>query len=151
MTDPYGNGTAQIYVPGRFTMLVPAEAELYGPKSLIFTRGQDTVFYYALEQPEPVGQPGGYPTIIPFIGFVDDNGTVNAYCFEVTPGELDDGEFIVPYEVLDIIPPAPTSGDVLFGRFTHVAWEAQRAPVSRLDLLGADIRISPQWEVLDAP
>ena len=151
LADPYGNGTPQIYMPGRFTMTAPAEADFYGPKSLIFTRGLDTVFYYTLSDPEPVGQPGGYPTIIPFIGFVDDEGKINAYCFKVTPGTLDDGEFIVPHEVLDLIPPAPTTGYVLFGRFTHAAWESQRVPVSRMDLLGADIRISQQWEVRDAP
>jgi hypothetical protein len=147
MADASGNGTPQIYMPGGFTMTSPREQDFYGPQSLVFTKGQDTVLEYTLNDPEPVGQADGYPTIVPFIGFVDDNGMVNAYCLKVTPGVIDDGTFTVPFEVLDFIPAAPTTGYVLFGRFTHVAWEVQKEPVTRLDFLGVECLISAQWVV----
>jgi hypothetical protein len=151
MADSNGNGTPLVYVPSGFTMVDPAEADFYGPKDLIFERGVDKVLRYTINNPEPVGEEGGYPTIIPFIGFVDDNGKVNAYCFKELAGELDDGEFIVPYEVYDFIPAQPTTGYIIFGRFTHVAWEVQREPLTRIDLVGVECLISAQWEVVDAP
>jgi hypothetical protein len=160
MADADGNGTPQIYMPGGFTMTSPAEADFYAPGSLKFTKGQDLTLTYTLNDPEPVGEDpatGGYPSITPFIGFVDDGGQVVAYCFKVNPGELDvlpgttdEGEFIVPYEVLEFVPAAPTTGYVLFGRFTHVAWEVQREPITRLDLLGVECLFSQQWQVADA-
>ena len=161
MAGADGTGTPQIYMPAGFLMTSPAEDDFYAPKSLQFVRGQDTTLTYQLTNPEPVGEDpatGGYPTIIPFIGFVDDGGQVVAYCFKVNTGELDvepgttdEGKFIVPKEILEIIPAAPTVGYVLFGRFTHVAWEVQREPITRIDLLGIECLISQQWEVLDAP
>lgn len=150
LSDSNGNGTPQIYMPAGFTMTEPAEENFYEAKSLIFTRGVDKILRYTLDNPEPVGEPGGYPTIIPFIGFVDDEGKVNAYCFKNFEGELDDGEFIVPHEVLEIIPAQPSdSAYIIFGRFTHVAWEVQREPLTRLDFVGVECLISFQWEVVD--
>lgn len=152
LADENGNGTPQIYMPAGFTMTSPAEEDFYA--NLQFVRGQDTVLTYTINNPEPVGEPldqGGYPTIIPFIGFVDDNGKVNAYCFKNFAGELDDGEFIVPYEVYDIIPEAPTTGYIIFGRFTHCAWEVGREPITRLDLVGVECLISATWQVVDPP
>jgi hypothetical protein len=151
MTDAQGVGTPQIYVPANFRMLSPTEADFFAAAGLTFTRGQDTIFTYTIDAPEIIGGPDGFPTILPFVRFVDNTGMVNAFCLEVTPGELDDGELIVPYEVLEIVPPVSEGGYVLFGRFTHVAWEARNlAQVSRLDLLGVINRVSPAWTIVDA-
>jgi hypothetical protein len=148
-----GEGEPKIFMPSDFQMTTPTEADFFAPAGLTFTKGEDLLLEYDIEQPETIG-PNDYPTIIVFIGFVAAGG-VDAYCLKVTPGELDDGTFTVPSEVLEIIPEDPAADDalsyILFGRFTHVAWEAENLPEpARLDLLGVTCLIAQDWVVNDA-
>ena len=158
MADPVtGVGEPKIYMPSDFQMTSPVEEDFFAAEGLTFTKGEDLELTYEIDNPETIGGEGGFPTVIVFIGFVVDGG-VDAYCLKINKGELDDGTFTVPAEVLEIIPadpPEPAQDDfnyILFGRFTHVAWEVQNLPdPSRLDLLGVTCLISPTWTVNDAP
>lgn len=145
LTGPDGRGTPQIYMPSAFTLTSPAEADFYGDGALVFTRGQDLSITY---QPDPV-LPTDWPTIMPFISFVDGAGMVAAVCFEISPGQLENGQFTVPYEVLDVVSAGP-GGQAIFGRMVHVAWTS--APdVTRLDLIGIESKVSPGFVIQDAP
>lgn len=151
--DANGDGDPLLYMPSDFQLTSPTEEVFFGESGLTFTRGEDFTFTYTIDNEEDVSA-AGYPTIIPFVGFINEEGRVDAYCFKVTPGERDNGEFIVPHEVFEIIPEDPASGTlaaVMFGRFTHMAWEALNTPeASRLDLLGVACLLSPTWVVEDA-
>lgn len=148
MADSNGNGVPQVYMPAGFTMTLPTEADFY--PALPFTKGEDTFLEYTIDNPEPVGGADGYPTIVPFIGFVDA-GEVQAYCFKTTKGVLDDGKFTVPHEVLEILPAAPAEpGYIIFGRFTHVAWEVGGGDLTRMDFVGVECLISDDWSVAEA-
>jgi hypothetical protein len=60
------------------------------------------------------------------------------------------GEFIVPYEVLELIPANPNTGRITFGHSTHVAWEALNLAVpARLDLVGITSLVASGWVVED--
>jgi hypothetical protein len=157
LADPEtGEGEPKIYMPSDFQMTQPLEADFFAAAGLSFTRGQDLELTYSIDAPETIGGADGFPTIISFIGFVIDGG-VDAYCIKYNKGERDDGTFTVPYEVLEFIPadpPEPAADDfnyILFGRFTHVAWEALNlTEPGRLDFLGVTCLISPTWLVADA-
>jgi hypothetical protein len=150
MADPTtGVGTPQLYMPSAFTMTAPTEVEFYTEGFLSFTKGDDYEMTYDFEP-----APEGWPTILPFIGFLNSSFQVVAFCAKgPTPAEPkpDNGEFIVPAEVLEILGDI-TPGPVIMGRFTHVAWEYQQDK-SRLDLLGIECKLSPVsgWQVEDAP
>jgi len=156
MADPVtGDGEPIIYMPSDFQMTTPNEDAFFAPEGLTFTKGEDLLLEYDIDQPETIGGADGYPTIIVFIGFVAAGG-VDAYCLKITQGELDDGTFTVPSEVLEIIPEDPAADDalsyILFGRFTHVAWEAENlVERARLDLLGVTCLIAQDWVVNPAP
>jgi hypothetical protein len=139
-----GEGTPQIFMPPAFTMTSPAEADFYAAGALVFTRGQDLEITYTLAEPAPAD----WPTIVPFIAFVNDAGTVEAYCLEITPGDPEDGRFTVPYEVLDIVQADP-GGQAVFGRIVHAAWETQQER-ARLDLIGIESKVSPAFVIQDA-
>ena len=146
LVDPEtGEGTPQIFVPSAFTLTSPAEAGFYTSGALVFTRNQDLEITYTLAEPAPAD----WPTIVPFISFVNDAGTVEAYCLEVTPGEPEDGRFLVPHEVLEVVQADP-GGHAVFGRHVHAAW--QTVPDrTRLDLIGIESKVSPGFVIQDAP
>lgn len=143
LANAAGDGTPQIYMPSIFTMTSPAEADFFDEGALTFTKGEDLTLTYTVAENEPED----WPTIVPFIGFVNTDGQVTAYCLKVTPGEDDDGEFIVPYEVLDYGDDAPNY--ILFGRFIHAGWEYQKDK-TRLDMLGVECKISPAYVIQNA-
>jgi hypothetical protein len=140
-----GEGTPQIYMPSAFVLTSPTEEEFFTPGFLRFTRGQDLTLTYTAEP-----RPAGWPSVLPYVSFVDDEGRVAAFCIK-TPfagsGDSDDGEFTVPYEVLDIAPP---SGRLVFGRLVHAAWE-YTVDASRLDLIGMESKRSPPYAIQDLP
>lgn len=153
LADEAGAGDPKIYMPSKFEITTPSTADWYAPAGLTFTKGTDFTINYTIAEPEAVGTT--HPTILPFIGFIK-NREVQAYCFRVTPDTLDTGTFIVPYEVFEIIDADPAANEegsyVEFGRFTHAAWEAQNlTQPGRVDLLGVNCQLSPDWEVQDAP
>lgn len=156
VADPdTGEGQPKIYMPSDFQMTMPVEEDFFAAEGLTFTKGQDLQLRYTIDAEETIG-PDDFPTIISFIGFVN-NGGVEAYCIKYNQGERDDGTFDVPYEVLEFVtadPEEPAQDDfnyILFGRFTHVAWEALNlADPARLDFLGVTCLISPTWQVNDA-
>lgn len=152
--DANGEGDPVIYMPSNFQITSPAEEDYYDEAGLTFTKGQDFTITYEIDEPEDV-RAGGHPTIIPFIGFIK-NREVQAYCLRVHPAMLDSETFIIPYEVFEIVdqdPPANEEGSYFeFGRFTHSAWEVQNlTDPHRLDLLGVNCQLSPDWQILDAP
>jgi hypothetical protein len=140
-----GEGTPQIFMPSAFTLTSPAEADFYTDGALVFTRGQDLEITYTLAEPAPAG----WPTIIPFIAFVNDGGMVEAQCLDVRLGDPEDGRFTVPYEVLDVVQPDP-GGHAVFGRMVHVAWISV-PDLTRLDLIGIESKVSPAFVLQDAP
>jgi hypothetical protein len=153
LADANGVGEPLIYMPSDFQLTLPTEADFYAQAGLTFTKGEDFTITYTIDDPEDVGNT--HPTIIPFVGFVK-NREIQAYCLKFTADVLDDGEFIVPYEVFEIVdqdPPANEDGSYFeFGRFTHAAWEALNvAEPSRADLMGINCALSADWEILDAP
>lgn len=145
LADENGEGTAQLFMPSAFTLTSPAEADFYTAGALVFTRGQDLEITYTLAAPAPEG----WPTIMPFLSFVNDAGMVEAYCLKLTRGVPEDGLFTVPHEVLEYVQPDP-GGHAVFGRLAHVAWEAQPLE-TRLDLIGIESKVSPGFVVQDAP
>jgi hypothetical protein len=152
LADANGEGEPLLYMPADFQLTQPTEAEFYAAAGLTFTKGQDFEFKYTIDVPEDVA--GDFPTVIPFVGWVK-NREVQAYCLKVTPNVLDDGTFLVPYEVLEILdqdPPATEEESyVEFGRLTHAVWEAQNlAQPARIDLLGVNCLLSPDWKINEA-
>lgn len=149
LADANGEGDAVIYMPSNFGITTPAN--FFDPAGQTFTKGVDFEIKYTVESPEAVGN--GHPTIIPFVGFIK-NRQVQAYCSKQTPNVIDDGTFIIPYEVFEVIdqdPPADEEGSYFeFGRFTHSAWEAENlAQPGRFDLMGINCLLSSDWEVVD--
>ncbi len=147
LADPNGEGDALIYMPSNFAITTPAN--FFDPAGQTFTKGEDFTITYTIDDPEAVGS--GHPTIIPFVGFIK-NRQVQAYCSKQTPNVIDDGTFIIPYEVFEVIdqdPAADEEGSYFeFGRFTHSAWEAENlASPGRLDLMGINCLLSPDWVV----
>jgi hypothetical protein len=139
-----GVGTAQLYMPSAFTLTEPTEADFFTPDFLTFTRGTDFVFRYDFEP-----APDGWPTILPFMGFLNSGFQVVAVCIKApTPAGVkpDDGELIIPAEALTFLDEVE-AGPVILGRFTHVAWEYQQDK-TRLDLLGIECKLSPTpWKL----
>jgi hypothetical protein len=144
LSDENGEGTPQIYMPPAFTLMSPADADFYTAGALVFTSGQDLEITYTLAEPALTD----WPTIIPFIAFVNDTGMVEATCLKATPGEPEDGTFTVPYEVLDHVQADP-GGQAVFGRFVHAAWETQPEQ-ARMDLIGIESKVSPGFVIQDA-
>lgn len=140
--DPFG--TPQIFMPPAFTLMDPAEADFYGAGALVFTRGQDLSITYDPGTPAP----GSWPTIVPFIAFVNDTGMVEAYCFDMEPEEQDEGKFTVPFEVLDIVQ-ENGGGHAIFGRMAFVAWMTVQDE-TRMDLIGIESKVSPGFVIQDA-
>lgn len=144
LADENGQGTPQIFMPSAFTLTSPAEADFYTDGALVFTRGQDLEIMYTVAEPAPAD----FPTIIPFIRFVNDLGQVEAACFKATLGQPENGFFTVPYEVLDVVQAAP-GGIVVFGRLIHAAWYTPTP--TRMDLMGIESKVSPGFVIQDAP
>jgi hypothetical protein len=152
LADENGEGEPLVYMPSNFQITTPSEEDFYDEAGVTFTKGQDFEIKYTIDTPEDVA--GGHPTIIPFVGFLK-NQEVQAYCLKFTPGVIDDGTFIVPFEVYDIIDQDPAANEegsyFEFGRFTHAAWEALNlADPARIDLMGINCALSPDWVVEDA-
>jgi hypothetical protein len=146
LADPAtGEGTPQIFMPSAFTMTSPPEADFYTAGALVFTRGQDLELTYTPAE----AAPAGWPSIMRFIAFVNDEGMVEASCWKIVTGEPDDGEFTVPREVLEYVQADP-GGRAVFGRMVHAAWETQPAK-ARLDLIGIESKVSPGFVIQDAP
>jgi hypothetical protein len=82
MADLTGRGDPMIYMPSDFQLTQPTEAEFFGASGLFFTRGQDSIWHYTIDEPEGIGDGGGYPTIIPFVSFANDNGKTVARCLK---------------------------------------------------------------------
>lgn len=145
LTDPAtGEGTPQIFMPSAFTMTSPAEADFYAEGALVFTREQDLELTYAVTE----AAPEGWPTILPFIDFVNDADVVEAKCLKLAPGKPEDGRFIVPYEVLEVVQADP-GGHAVFGRMIHVAWET-RQDRTRMDLIGIESKVARGFVIQDA-
>jgi len=139
-----GNGTPQIYMPSAFVLTSPTDEEFFTPGFLTFTRGQDLVITYTGD-----ATPAGWPTILPYANFVDGEGRVRATCLKIptaSSAEPDNGELILPHEVLAIADPA---GHLVLGRLVHVAWEYGQDQ-SRVDLIGMESKRSPPYTIVDA-
>jgi hypothetical protein len=141
-----------IYMPSNFQITEPTEADFYAAAGMTFTKNQDFEIKYTIDDPEDVGN--GHPTIIPFVGFVK-NREIQAYCLKFSPNVIDDGTFIVPYEVFEVVDQDPAAAEETsyfeFGRFNHTAWETGNlATTSRIDILGINCALSPDWVVEEA-
>jgi hypothetical protein len=143
LADENGNGTPQIFMPSAFTLRSPAEADFYTDGALVFIKGEDFEITYTPAGPAPAD----FPTIIPFIRFVNDLGVVEASCIKATPGLPENGRFTVPSEVLDIVQAGPGSR-VVFGRLIHAAWYTPTP--TRMDLIGIESKVSPGFVIEDA-
>jgi hypothetical protein len=144
LADPYGNGTPQIYMPSAFVMTSPTEEEFFTPGFLTFTRGQDRTLTYSAE-----AKPAGWPIVLPYAAFLDEEGRVQAFCIKLRGAsslDADDGELIVPYEVLEILEP---NGRLVFGRMVHAVWE-YAVDSSRIDMLGMESKRSPPYTIQNA-
>lgn len=142
-----------IYMPSDFQLTQPTEEDFYAQEGVTFVKEQDFEIKYTIDNPEAVGS--GHPTIIPFVGFVK-NRQIQAYCLRFTPNVIDSGTFIVPYEVFEYVdedPAADEEGSYFeFGRFNHTAWETGNlATTSRIDIMGINCAVSPDWVVEEAP
>jgi hypothetical protein len=145
MADDDGNGTPLIYMPARYTLTQPAEADYFTDGAVNIVRGQDYTIEYDVSEFEPEDWPG----IIAFVGF-SRNGKVDAYCTRRFTDVAEDGKFVVPFEVQEVVTPDAGTGSFFFGRYTHVAWEVQKDK-TRMDLLGSECKISPKWVFSDPP
>jgi hypothetical protein len=143
-----GVGTPQLYMPSAFTLTTPTEEEFFTADFLTFTKGSNLTFNYDFE-----AAPDGWPTILPFMGFLNSEFQVVAACIKgpsETSPKPDNGELIIPAEALTFLDQVE-AGPVILGRFTHVAWEYQQDK-SRLDLLGIECKLSPTpWKLEEAP
>ncbi|WP_199350891.1 hypothetical protein [Haliangium ochraceum] len=153
MAEADGSGTPLIYMPSAFTLTSPTEDELF-EQGLNFTKGEDFSFTYTLDEPTPAG----FPTVVPFVAFLDADFKVEAYCFKtpVDGADPDTGDFTIPYEIFEVVSPGgdDIATNFLFGRFTHVAWEVGQ-DATRLDFLGVECFASVNdngggYTVLDA-
>jgi hypothetical protein len=140
-----GNGTPLIYMPARYTLTQPAEADYFTDGAVNIVRGQDYTIEYDVSELEPEDWPG----IIAFIGFSRD-GEVDAYCTRTFTDVAEDGKFVIPFEVQEIVASGAGTGSFFFGRYTHVGWEVQQDK-TRMDLLGSECKISPNWVLSDPP
>ena len=138
-----GNGTPLIYMPSRYTMIQPTEADYYTEGGVNMVSGQDYTLEYEVAELEPEDWPG----IIAFIGF-SRSGSVDAYCTRKFTDVAEDGKFVIPFEVQEVVMSGAGTGTFFFGRYTHVAWEVQQDK-TRLDLLGSECKISPKWALSD--
>lgn len=143
--DADGNGTPLVYMPARYTLTQPAEADYYTDGAVNFVRGQDFTLEYEVSELEPEDWPG----IIAFVGFLRD-GKVEAYCNRRFTEVPEDGKFVIPFEIQEVVTPEPESGSFFMGRYTHVAWEVQQDK-TRLDLLGSECKVSGKWVFSDPP
>ncbi len=138
LADANGDGTPKIYMPQGFVATSPTDAELFG--GLTFTRGEDMIIEYDVSNPEPADWPG----VISFFGFINAEGKAEFVCFN-PPSE--EGTFTVPREVLE--EDIDTGGTIIFGRFVHAAWEYVQDN-TRMDLLGIECKLLPQFDIADA-
>lgn len=152
LADANGEGDPKIYMPSDFTITEPAEDDYFDAAGLTFVRGVDFELKYTVANPEGAD----HPQVIPFVGFIKDR-QAHVYCTNpFPPADATEATFIIPYEVFEVIDEDPAADDedtyFEFGRFTHAAWEDQAvADPGRLDLLGIDCHLSPDWVVVDAP
>jgi hypothetical protein len=143
--DADGNGTPVIYMPGRYTLTQPTEADYYADGAVNLVRGQDyTIEYDVLEL-----EPEDWPDIMAFVGF-SRNSKVEAYCNRRFTDVAEDGKFVIPFEVQEVITPDAENGSFFMGRYTHVAWEVQQDK-TRLDLIGSECKVSGAWVFSDPP
>jgi len=145
MADGNGNGTPLIYMPARYTLTQPTEADYYTEGAVNIVRGQDYTIEYDVSEFEPEDWPG----IMVFVGF-SRNGKVEAYCNRRFTDVAEDGKFVVPFEVQEVVTPDAETGSFFMGRYTHVAWEVQKDK-TRMDLLGSECKVSPKWVFSDPP
>jgi hypothetical protein len=144
IADPTtGAGTPQIYMPSAFVLTSPTDEEFFTPGALTFTRGQDLTINYTFDP-----APADWPNILPFFNFVDGDGKALALCIKAPTSAAppEDGELIVPFEVLEIVDP---NGRLIVGRLVHIGWEYGRDR-SRVDLIGIESKRSPPYTIVDA-
>lgn len=137
-----GEGTPKLYMPSKFLITSPTEDDFFA-NGVTFTTSLDDDVTFEYDLVDQTGDLTDWPTIVPFIGFVTPDDEVTAYCFKTPTDDNpnpDDGEFIVPSEILSVVSTDPGSY-ILFGRFTHVAWEYQQ-DFTRMDFLGVECKIA---------
>ena len=155
LADADGNGEPLLYQPSDFQLTTPTEAEYFAPAGLTFTKGQDFLLEYDIDNPETIG-PGNYPTILPFVGIVSE-GAVQVYCLKGKQGELDDGTFKLPHEAFEIITQDPDAADetsyMVFGRFIRVSWELHDLveEVGQIQFYSLTCMVAQDWVVNPAP
>ncbi len=140
LADANGDGTPKIYMPEGFTATNPSETELYA--GLTATKGEDLIIEYDVANDEPADWPG----VITFISFVSPANQVEFTCFNPPTEE---GTFTVPYEIFEEDINVEEDSYVVMGRFVHAAWEYFQDN-TRIDLIGTECKVIPQFDIVDA-
>jgi hypothetical protein len=147
LADPEtGVGDPQLYMPSRFTLTSPTEAEYFDADGMVFTKGVDTTYTYDFEP-----APDGWPTIMVFSAFINAAQEVVGVCMHMPTADNptpDTGTYTLPYEILEVVD-EDEPGILLLGRLTHTAWEEQ-LDKNRIDLIGIECKGAPTWKVQEA-
>jgi hypothetical protein len=135
-----------MYFPHDFTFTSPTEEEYFAAPlaangGLQIDRSQD--FTFAWDQ---AAQPAGFPTQVQFTGFLNADQTFQYLCITPTDGTPATRTQVIPSGLFSQ-PDFPTTGKLIHGTLTHVAW-AQRDGEEeyRFDVIGVNCKFS--WYTL---
>jgi hypothetical protein len=138
-TDP-----PAMYFPHDFTLTSPTEEEYFAAPleangGLQIDRSQDLTFAW-----DQAATPAGFPTQVQFTGFLNEDQTFQYLC--ITAGE---NTQVIPYGLFSQ-PDFPTTGKLIHGSLTHVAWaQPDGEDEYRFDVIGVNCKFS--WFTLVDP
>jgi hypothetical protein len=115
-----------VFLPPRFTMTSPAEADFVAGPELAADRPLELAW-------QTTGPPAdGAPPLLGYVSFAGADGAVDVRCAQVDAAAL-----VVPAAIVEQLEPA---GTMTVGLLHHVAWNQGVSAAVRLDLIGVSAR-----------
>jgi hypothetical protein len=125
------NKGRNVFIPPDFGMTSPSEADFFA--GIALSDSEDFVLAWGNDQ----SVPGDTPENIGFVAFYKEDGSIASYCFQADGATS--GNMTVPKEVIAV---QDAAGGILFGKFTHIAWNQGINNKGRFDLLGVNCKFT---------
>jgi hypothetical protein len=121
----------EVFIPPDFAMSSPSEEDFFA--GITLSDSEDFVLSWGNDQ----SVPSDTPENIGFVAFYKEDGSIASYCLQ--DDGATSGTMTVPKAVIAAQDPA---GGILFGKFTHIAWNQGINAKARFDLLGVNCKFT---------